>query len=90
MTQKAEPDSTRADFGANEWLVDELYEQYKQDRNAVDPAWWDFFDGYKPDEAAATAPAAAGTNGTPAPAAAAPAPAPAPSAGPATPAPAPA
>ena len=40
----------RADFGANEWLVDELYEQYLKDKNAVDPAWWDFFEGYKPAE----------------------------------------
>ncbi|GAA3815158.1 multifunctional oxoglutarate decarboxylase/oxoglutarate dehydrogenase thiamine pyrophosphate-binding subunit/dihydrolipoyllysine-residue succinyltransferase subunit [Cellulomonas soli] len=50
MTQKAEPDSTRADFGANEWLVDELYDQYLQDKNAVDPAWWDFFEGYRPED----------------------------------------
>ncbi|MCC2315148.1 multifunctional oxoglutarate decarboxylase/oxoglutarate dehydrogenase thiamine pyrophosphate-binding subunit/dihydrolipoyllysine-residue succinyltransferase subunit [Cellulomonas xiejunii] len=49
MTQNAQSDSTRADFGANEWLVDELYEQYQKDRNAVDPAWWDFFEGYKPE-----------------------------------------
>nr|WP_311836356.1 hypothetical protein [Cellulomonas fimi] len=55
MTQKAEPDSTRADFGANEWLVDELYEQFKRDRNAVDPAWWDFFEGYRPDDGATDA-----------------------------------
>ncbi|QCB94175.1 multifunctional oxoglutarate decarboxylase/oxoglutarate dehydrogenase thiamine pyrophosphate-binding subunit/dihydrolipoyllysine-residue succinyltransferase subunit [Cellulomonas shaoxiangyii] len=48
MTQKAQSDPTRADFGANEWLVDELYEQYQKDRNAVDPAWWDFFEGYQP------------------------------------------
>ncbi len=49
MSQKAEPAQTRADFGANEWLVDELYEQYLKDKNSVDPAWWDFFEGYKPD-----------------------------------------
>ena len=49
VTQNAQSDSTRADFGANEWLVDELYEQYQKDRNAVDPAWWDFFEGYKPE-----------------------------------------
>ncbi|WP_448059610.1 multifunctional oxoglutarate decarboxylase/oxoglutarate dehydrogenase thiamine pyrophosphate-binding subunit/dihydrolipoyllysine-residue succinyltransferase subunit [Cellulomonas hominis] len=48
MSQKAESD-LRADFGANEWLVDELYEQYLQDKNLVDPAWWDFFEGYKPE-----------------------------------------
>ena len=50
VSQKAEPDSTRADFGANEWLVDELYEQYLKDKNSVDPAWWDFFEGYKPED----------------------------------------
>ena len=65
VTQKAEPDSTRADFGANEWLVDELYQQYLQDRNAVDPAWWDFFEGYKPEESTTDgSPAPAGTNGS--------------------------
>ncbi|WP_240930590.1 multifunctional oxoglutarate decarboxylase/oxoglutarate dehydrogenase thiamine pyrophosphate-binding subunit/dihydrolipoyllysine-residue succinyltransferase subunit [Isoptericola sp. BMS4] len=37
-------------FGANEWLVDELYEQYLKDKNAVDPAWWDFFADYTPGE----------------------------------------
>jgi len=41
-----------ASFGANEWLVDELYEQYLKDKNAVDPAWWDFFEDYTPDESA--------------------------------------
>ncbi|WEV78319.1 multifunctional oxoglutarate decarboxylase/oxoglutarate dehydrogenase thiamine pyrophosphate-binding subunit/dihydrolipoyllysine-residue succinyltransferase subunit [Janibacter cremeus] len=38
------------DFGPNEWLVDELYEQFKQDRNNVDEAWWEFFENYEPDE----------------------------------------
>ena len=36
------------DFGPNEWLVDELYEQFKQDRNNVDKAWWEFFENYEP------------------------------------------
>ena len=45
VSQKAEIDSRRADFGANEWLVDELYEQYLRDPSTVDPAWWDFFEG---------------------------------------------
>ncbi|MBD3779357.1 MAG: hypothetical protein IE923_08845, partial [Micrococcales bacterium] len=48
VSQHAEPDVNRADFGANAWLVDELYEQYLQDKTAVDPAWWDFFEGYRP------------------------------------------
>ncbi|GAB3950212.1 multifunctional oxoglutarate decarboxylase/oxoglutarate dehydrogenase thiamine pyrophosphate-binding subunit/dihydrolipoyllysine-residue succinyltransferase subunit [Kribbella albertanoniae] len=38
-----------AAFGANEWLVDELYEKYKQDPNSVDPAWLDFFKTYTPE-----------------------------------------
>ncbi|MFZ2383676.1 MAG: multifunctional oxoglutarate decarboxylase/oxoglutarate dehydrogenase thiamine pyrophosphate-binding subunit/dihydrolipoyllysine-residue succinyltransferase subunit [Candidatus Nanopelagicales bacterium] len=42
-------------FGPNEWLVDELYVQYLEDPNSVDPAWWDFFADYKPsDRSAAT------------------------------------
>ena len=48
MAQKADPASLRAEFGANEWLVDELYEQYQQDPSSVDPAWWEFFEGYRP------------------------------------------
>ncbi|MFJ6834917.1 multifunctional oxoglutarate decarboxylase/oxoglutarate dehydrogenase thiamine pyrophosphate-binding subunit/dihydrolipoyllysine-residue succinyltransferase subunit [Streptomyces sp. NPDC091209] len=93
-----------AAFGANEWLVDEIYQQYLQDPNSVDRAWWDFFADYKPGAPAASAPAgtaAAGAAGTTpaAPAAPAPpaarqappqpaAPAPAPAAAPAAPKPA--
>ncbi len=51
-------------FGPNDWLVDELYQQFLQDRNSVDPAWWDFFAGFTPrDLQAVVAP------GTPLPAA---------------------
>ncbi|MET7356951.1 multifunctional oxoglutarate decarboxylase/oxoglutarate dehydrogenase thiamine pyrophosphate-binding subunit/dihydrolipoyllysine-residue succinyltransferase subunit [Streptomyces sp. NPDC005562] len=94
-----------AAFGPNEWLVDEIYQQYLQDPNSVDRAWWDFFADYKPG-AAAAAPAepagdaAAGAAATSAPAApaapakpaaqAAPAAAPAAPAKPAPAAPAPA
>ncbi|MGO2112264.1 MAG: multifunctional oxoglutarate decarboxylase/oxoglutarate dehydrogenase thiamine pyrophosphate-binding subunit/dihydrolipoyllysine-residue succinyltransferase subunit [Pseudoclavibacter sp.] len=28
------------DFGANDWLVAEMYEKFVQDRNSVDEAWW--------------------------------------------------
>ncbi|MEU5627785.1 multifunctional oxoglutarate decarboxylase/oxoglutarate dehydrogenase thiamine pyrophosphate-binding subunit/dihydrolipoyllysine-residue succinyltransferase subunit [Streptomyces tendae] len=90
-----------AAFGANEWLVDEIYQQYLQDPNSVDRAWWDFFADYKPGAAAQPAsgavttdsgstPPAAPAAQAPAPAqpkAAAPAPAPAkPAAAPAAPA----
>jgi 2-oxoglutarate dehydrogenase E1 component len=99
-------DGPAAGFGPNEWLVDEIYQQYLQDPNSVDRAWWDFFADYKPDGSAAPA-APAGQGGasgaakratqgadeTPAPAApqaAAPAPAPQAPAAPAAPAPQPA
>ncbi|WP_067491746.1 multifunctional oxoglutarate decarboxylase/oxoglutarate dehydrogenase thiamine pyrophosphate-binding subunit/dihydrolipoyllysine-residue succinyltransferase subunit [Actinomadura hibisca] len=36
------------DFGANEWLVDELYQKYLEDPNSVDEAWWNFFADYQP------------------------------------------
>ncbi|MDP1876905.1 MAG: multifunctional oxoglutarate decarboxylase/oxoglutarate dehydrogenase thiamine pyrophosphate-binding subunit/dihydrolipoyllysine-residue succinyltransferase subunit [Actinomycetota bacterium] len=42
------PDSRLAGFGPNEWLVDEIYEQFLADRTSVDPAWWEFFEGYAP------------------------------------------
>ncbi|MCH8613610.1 multifunctional oxoglutarate decarboxylase/oxoglutarate dehydrogenase thiamine pyrophosphate-binding subunit/dihydrolipoyllysine-residue succinyltransferase subunit [Arsenicicoccus dermatophilus] len=35
-------------FGANQWLVDELYEQYRKDKSSVDRAWWSFFEDYSP------------------------------------------
>ncbi|MFD8271602.1 multifunctional oxoglutarate decarboxylase/oxoglutarate dehydrogenase thiamine pyrophosphate-binding subunit/dihydrolipoyllysine-residue succinyltransferase subunit [Streptomyces flaveolus] len=60
-----------AAFGANEWLVDEIYQQYLQDPNSVDRAWWDFFADYKPGAAAAQAASgSATTTGTSAPQAA--------------------
>ncbi|MYT31515.1 multifunctional oxoglutarate decarboxylase/oxoglutarate dehydrogenase thiamine pyrophosphate-binding subunit/dihydrolipoyllysine-residue succinyltransferase subunit [Streptomyces sp. MspMP-M5] len=72
-----------AAFGPNEWLVDEIYQQYLQDPNSVDRAWWDFFADYKP--GGATAPAKPAEAASPAPAPSAPAPAAAPKP-PATPA----
>ncbi|MFP1626645.1 multifunctional oxoglutarate decarboxylase/oxoglutarate dehydrogenase thiamine pyrophosphate-binding subunit/dihydrolipoyllysine-residue succinyltransferase subunit [Streptomyces sp. 5K101] len=81
-----------AAFGANEWLVDEIYQQYLQDPNSVDRAWWDFFADYKPGAAGAAdkdkaAPAAAAPTTAPsAPAAKEAAPAQAASAAPAKPA----
>ncbi|WP_411155943.1 2-oxo acid dehydrogenase subunit E2 [Microbacterium sp. NIBRBAC000506063] len=54
-------------FGANSWLVDELYEQFKEDRNSVDKEWWPILENYTPGGASpASAPAAASaapTNG---------------------------
>ena len=36
------------DFGANDWLVDEMYEHYLQDPSSVDPAWVEYFRNNKP------------------------------------------
>jgi multifunctional 2-oxoglutarate metabolism enzyme len=41
------------DFGANDWLVDEMYEQYLQDPSSVDPAWVEYFKTNKPGSPAA-------------------------------------
>ncbi len=48
------------EFGGNEWLVDEIYEQYLQDKNSVDKKWWSIFEaangaGSLDDTAAASA-----------------------------------
>lgn len=71
----AEQNNPLSDFGANEWLVDEMFEQYKKDPSSVGPEWTSYF-------------AARNGSGTPAPAAAAPAAAPAAPAASAAPAPA--
>src|SRR5436305_14115346 len=39
-------------FGPNEWLVEEMYEQFLSDPSSVDPAWHDFFADYKPTQRA--------------------------------------
>ena len=49
MTTQSDPDQL-ASFGPNEWLVDEIYQQYLADPKSVDPAWWDFFADYMPTE----------------------------------------
>ena len=36
------------DFGANDWLVDEMYEHYLADPSSVDPAWVEYFKNNKP------------------------------------------
>jgi multifunctional 2-oxoglutarate metabolism enzyme len=81
-----------ASFGANEWLVDELYAAYVADKHSVDPAWWDFFADYTPGEGSAiraVAPVVTPAQPAPAPAPAAPATPAAPAAGAPAQAPAP-
>ncbi|GAA4870220.1 multifunctional oxoglutarate decarboxylase/oxoglutarate dehydrogenase thiamine pyrophosphate-binding subunit/dihydrolipoyllysine-residue succinyltransferase subunit [Pseudonocardia benzenivorans] len=35
-------------FGPNEWLVEEMYQRFLDDPDAVDAAWHDFFADYRP------------------------------------------
>ncbi|MHA7285080.1 multifunctional oxoglutarate decarboxylase/oxoglutarate dehydrogenase thiamine pyrophosphate-binding subunit/dihydrolipoyllysine-residue succinyltransferase subunit [Arthrobacter sp. MDT3-44] len=59
------------EFGGNEWLVDELYEQFQKDRHSVDKKWWDLFDSFDADDAAGTTQTGNGQNATDKPAGAA-------------------
>ncbi|WP_448388994.1 multifunctional oxoglutarate decarboxylase/oxoglutarate dehydrogenase thiamine pyrophosphate-binding subunit/dihydrolipoyllysine-residue succinyltransferase subunit [Microbacterium aurum] len=53
--------SSDGEFGANEWLVAEMYDQFAKDRNSVDQAWWPVLETYeKTQRDAGTAPAPAG------------------------------
>ncbi|CEA08600.1 Multifunctional 2-oxoglutarate metabolism enzyme [Arthrobacter saudimassiliensis] len=54
------------EFGGNEWLVDELYEQFLKDRNSVDKKWWSIFDSFKEEDGQADGggSSSAGGNGT--------------------------
>ena len=37
-----------SDFGQNTWLVEEMYQQFKEDPNSVDPSWHDLLKNYEP------------------------------------------
>ncbi|KNX36593.1 multifunctional oxoglutarate decarboxylase/oxoglutarate dehydrogenase thiamine pyrophosphate-binding subunit/dihydrolipoyllysine-residue succinyltransferase subunit [Luteipulveratus halotolerans] len=63
MSSQSSSGDPLAAFGPNEWLVDELYQQYLNDKNSVDEAWWEFFADYQPEGSATN-----GTAATPAPA----------------------
>ena len=41
-------DDNSADFGANDWLLQEMYEQYSADPDSVDPSWAEFFESHGP------------------------------------------
>ncbi|WP_456858910.1 multifunctional oxoglutarate decarboxylase/oxoglutarate dehydrogenase thiamine pyrophosphate-binding subunit/dihydrolipoyllysine-residue succinyltransferase subunit [Geodermatophilus sp. SYSU D00691] len=74
--------SSVAGFGTNEWLVEEMYQQYLADPSSVDQAWHEFFADYRPGSPVSSGldrEQPAQPNGAaPAPAPAEPAPAPAP------------
>jgi 2-oxoglutarate decarboxylase len=39
-------DGSSGEFGANEWLVDEMYERFLADKNSVDQSWWPILESY--------------------------------------------
>ena len=57
VTGTVADDNSSGGFGANEWLVDEMYERYLSDKNSVDRSWWPILESYRP-TAAETAPVA--------------------------------
>ncbi|MDT7669308.1 MAG: multifunctional 2-oxoglutarate metabolism enzyme, partial [Pseudonocardiales bacterium] len=54
------PPFPTAQFGTNEWLVEEMYQRFLDDPTSVDPAWHDFFADYRPsaDDYSASQPSA--------------------------------
>lgn len=48
LTGVGTDDGSSGEFGANEWLVDEMYEQYIVDKNSVDKSWWPILESYQP------------------------------------------
>ncbi|RFA20314.1 multifunctional oxoglutarate decarboxylase/oxoglutarate dehydrogenase thiamine pyrophosphate-binding subunit/dihydrolipoyllysine-residue succinyltransferase subunit [Subtercola boreus] len=59
LTGTGTDDGSSGEFGANEWLVDELYEQYIVDKNSVDQSWWSILEHYRPSGSAETTDAGA-------------------------------
>ena len=53
------PDTSAGSFGANSWLVEEMYEQFRADPASVSETWREFFDDYKPLAPAVASPVAA-------------------------------
>jgi 2-oxoglutarate decarboxylase len=41
----ATPGNPLTDFGANEWLVNEMYERYRENPDSVSAGWREFFGG---------------------------------------------
>ena len=48
VTGIAPEGESSGEFGANEWLVDEMYERWLVDKNSVDKSWWPVLEHYQP------------------------------------------
>lgn len=70
LTGTGADETASAEFGANEWLVDEMYQKYLVDRDSVDRTWWPVLEQYAAQQSATpAAPPAAGASAPAAPAA---------------------
>ncbi|UOE44550.1 multifunctional oxoglutarate decarboxylase/oxoglutarate dehydrogenase thiamine pyrophosphate-binding subunit/dihydrolipoyllysine-residue succinyltransferase subunit [Agromyces larvae] len=47
LTGTGADETSSAEFGANEWLVDEMYQKYLVDRDSVDRTWWPVLEQYR-------------------------------------------
>jgi 2-oxoglutarate decarboxylase len=66
VSSPANDTSTTAtsDFGPNEWLVHEIWQQYQSDPSSVSAEWREFLSDYSPEPIGVTPPAPAPSNGT--------------------------
>ena len=53
--------NSQDEFGANEWLVEEMYEQWKSNPDAVDKEWWPILERYHAAQSGKSTPAPAAT-----------------------------
>ncbi|MFM7890493.1 MAG: 2-oxoglutarate dehydrogenase E1 subunit family protein, partial [Actinomycetota bacterium] len=54
------PSASGDDFGTNSWLVEEMYERFRDNPAAVGPEWREFFADYVPGSAPSASRAASG------------------------------
>lgn len=47
LTGSGSEETTAGEYGANEWLVDEMYEKYLADPDSVDRTWWPVLEHYR-------------------------------------------
>ena len=50
-----EHSASTSPFGPNDWLVEELYEQYRHDPSSVSEGWQEFFADYRQEDGATAA-----------------------------------
>ena len=53
------------DFGANEWLVDEMYERYVSDPTSLEPSWIEFFKTYNPNSSGSSSASTSSSSSAP-------------------------